>query len=117
MFLMWKLLGSITICMCYETHSLTDIFETFKDKSLKTNKLDPVNSYSQSGLGWLAIAALKMTKINLELLIDLDMQLVVEEQIRRRIWNLVLRYVKAKNKSMKNCKQNKYSSCLTYLMI
>lgn len=38
-----------------------------------------------------------MTKINLELLIDLDMQLVVEEQIRRRIWNLVLRYVKAKN--------------------
>ena len=58
-----------------------------------------------------------MTKINLELLIDLDMQLVVEEQIRRRIWNLMLRYVKAKNKSMKNCKQNKYSSYLTYLMI
>ena len=101
----------------WDTYSLTDIFETFKDKSLKTNKLDPVNSYSQSGLGWLAIAALKVTKINLELLIDLDMQLVVEEQIRRRIWNLVLRYVKAKNKSMKNCKQNKYSSYLTYLMI
>ena len=59
---------------------LADVFENFRDICLKNYGLDPVHYYTAPGLAWDAM--LKMTKINLELLSDVDMLLMVEKGIR-----------------------------------
>ena len=47
---------------------LEDIFENFRDTCLKHYQLDPAHFYTVPGLAW--TAALKLTKIKLELLMD-----------------------------------------------
>ena len=62
---------------------------------------------SAPGLAWQA--CLKKTKVELELLTDIDMLLMVE------ICQAIHRYVKANNKYMKNYDKNIISSYLMYL--
>ena len=50
---------------------LADIFETFRDLCMTNYKLDPAWYYTAAGLAW--DAALKMTKVELELLTDVEM--------------------------------------------
>ena len=59
---------------------LADVFENFRDVCRKNYDLDPAWYYTAPGLAW--DAALKMTKVSLELLKDPDMLLMVEEGIR-----------------------------------
>ena len=59
------------------TLSLTGTFKNSQDTCLKIYKPDSANFYSTSGLTW--IAALKITKSQLELLIDIGILLMVEE--------------------------------------
>ena len=59
---------------------LTDVFENFRDVCLKNSRLDPAHYYTAPGLAW--DAALKIKKIRLELLTDLDMLLIFENGIR-----------------------------------
>ncbi len=49
---------------------LTDIFETFRYLSMENYGLDPAHYYSAPGLSWDAM--LKDTKIEIELLTDVD---------------------------------------------
>ena len=56
---------------------LADVFENFRKKCLKYYGLDPAHYYTVPGLSW--DAALKMTKVNLELLDDIEMHLMVEK--------------------------------------
>ena len=67
---------------------------------LKIYHLDPVKFPSAPGLAWQA--ALKRTKVKLELLTDIDMLLMVEKGIRGRTCHVIHRYAKASNKYMKN---------------
>ena len=68
---------------------------------------------SAPGLAWLA--CLKSTKLELELLTDIDMLLMVEKGTRSGICQAIHRYVKANNKYMKNYDKDIISSYLMYL--
>ena len=57
--------------------------------------LDPAWYYSAPGLGW--DAALKITKVQLELLSDPDMLLMIESGIRGVIATISRRHAKANN--------------------
>ena len=63
-------------------------------------KLDPAKFLSAPGLAWQA--ALKKTKVKLDLLTDIDMLLMVEIEMRGGICHSIYRYTKTKNKYMKD---------------
>ena len=60
-------------------------------------------------------ACLKMTKVKLELLTDIEMLLMVEKGTRGRTCQAIHRYAKANNKYMKNYNKDVMSSCIEYL--
>ena len=55
---------------------LADIFEIFRDICIKNYNLDPAHYNTAPGLAW--DVALKVTKVELELLSDMDMLLMVK---------------------------------------
>ena len=91
---------------------LADVFQNFRNVCLKIYELDPVKFLSASGLAFQA--ALKKTKVKLDLLTDIDMLLMVEKGIRGGICHSIYRYAKANNKYMKDYDKNKESSYLQY---
>ena len=72
---------------------------------LKVYQLDRTQFILAPGLAWQA--ALKKTRVKLELLTDLDVLLMVEKGIRRGICNTIHRYGKDNNKHMKDYDKNK----------
>ena len=60
----------------------------------------PGRIFSAPGLAWQA--ALKKTKVELELLTEIHMLLMVEKGIRRGICHSINRYAKANNKYVKD---------------
>ena len=80
---------------------------------LKIYEPDPAKFVSAPGLAWQA--ALKKTKVKLDLLTEINMLLMVEWGIRGGICQSIYRYAKANNKYMKVYDKNKESSYLQYL--
>ena len=79
---------------------LADVFENFRSVCIKNYNLDPAHYYTAPGLAW--DAALKVTKVKLELLSDIDMLLMVEKGTRGSISMISNRYRKSNNKYMGN---------------
>ena len=79
---------------------LADVFENFRKTCLTYYDLDPCHYVSSPGLSWDAM--LKMTKVNLDLISDVDMQLFIEKGMRGGISYIAHRHAKANNKYMKN---------------
>ena len=96
-----------------DTLLLADVFENFRDKCIEIYELDPAHFLSAPGLAWQA--CLKKTKVELELLTDIDMLLMVEKGIRGRICQAIHRYAKANNKYMNNYDKSIESSYLMFL--
>ena len=63
-----------------DTLLLADVFENFRNTCLKIYELDPAKFLSAPGLAWQA--ALKKTKVKLDLLTDINMLLMMEKGIR-----------------------------------
>ena len=91
---------------------LSDVFEAFRKTCIKEYELDPTYFVSASGLSW--EACLKLTKVKLELLTDLDMFLMYEEGIRGGISQAIHKYAKSNNKYMNSYNKNLISSFLQY---
>ena len=61
-----------------DTLLLADVFENFRSMCIEIYKLHPAKFLSAPGLAWQA--ALKKTKVKLDLLTDIDMLLMVEKK-------------------------------------
>ena len=96
-----------------DTALLADVFENFTNVCLKEYKLEPCYFVSAPGLAWTAM--LKLTKVKLELLTDVDMLLIFEEGTRGGISQAVHKYETANNKYMKSFNNILASTCLQYL--
>ena len=92
---------------------LVDVFENFRKTCLTYYKLDPLHYITSPGLAWDAM--LKMTKINLELITDIDMQLFIEKGLRGGISYIAHRHAEANNKYTRNYDPDKPSSYIMYL--
>ena len=79
---------------------LTDVFQKFINTCLKYFVLDPCQYFSSPELSWDAM--LKMTKIELELISDIDMYLFVEKGMRGAISYIAKRFNKANNTYMQS---------------
>ena len=91
---------------------LADVFENFRDLILSSYKLDPAHYITAPGLSWDAM--LKMTKVTLELLTDLDMHLMVERGIRGGISTITNKYGIANNKYQDKYDPSIPSKYITY---
>ena len=77
-----------------------DVFENFRDECLKNYVLDPARYFTSPGVSW--DAALKKTKVKLDLITDIDIQLFIEKGFRGGISYIAHRYAKANNKYLPN---------------
>ena len=92
---------------------LTDVFENFRKTCLTYYKLDPLHYITSPGLAWDAM--LKMTRINLKLITDIDMHLFIEKGLRGGISYIAHRQAEDNNKYMKNYDPSKVISYIMYL--
>ena len=102
---------------------LADVFESFRKTCLQYYKLDPCHYFTSPGLSWDAM--LKMTKIELELMTDIDMFQFIETDIdmfqfiekgmRGGVSYIPNRYGKANNKCMKEYDEKAPSKYIMYL--
>ena len=115
----WKTFKMKSLKEYHEVYNITDVllladvFENFRNICLKNYGLDPAHYYTAPGLAWDAM--LKMTKINLELLSDVDKLLMIEKGIRGGISIISNRYGKANNKYMKDHNKKEATKYLMYL--
>ena len=75
-------------------------------------RLDPCHYFSSPGLSWDAM--LKMTKIELELIDDIDMHLFIEKGMRGGVSYIAKRHGKANNKYMECYDSREESKYITY---
>ena len=92
---------------------LCDVFEAFRNVSMEIYGIDPAHCYTSPGLSWQS--CLKMTKVSLELMTDIDQILFVEKGIRGGISQISNRYKRANNPLLDNYDSSEESSYLIYL--
>ncbi|EZA56769.1 hypothetical protein X777_03234 [Ooceraea biroi] len=91
---------------------LTNLFENFRDSCINSYGLDPAYYYTLPGFTWDAM--LKHTRINFELLTDIDMVMFVERGIRGGLSQCSHRYAQVNNKYMQSYDPSNPSSYLMY---
>ena len=91
---------------------LAGVFEKFINTCLDYYRLDPSHYFSSPGLSWDAM--LKMKKIELDLISDIDMHLFIEKGIRGGISYIAKRHSKANNKDIESYDEYKESKYIVY---
>ena len=92
---------------------LADVFEKCINTCLGYYGLDDCHYFSSPELSWDAM--LKMTKIELDLISDIDRHLFIEKGMRGGISYIAKRDSRANNKYMKCYDSSKESKYITYL--
>ena len=92
---------------------LADVFENFRKTCLQYYKLDPCHYFTSPSFSWDAM--LKMTDIQLELMVDIDMFQFIEKGMRGGISYITNRYGKANNKYMREYNEKAPSKYSMYL--
>ena len=92
---------------------LADVFEKFISTCLDYYGLDPCHYFSNPKLSWDAM--LKMTRIELDLISDIDMHLFIEKEMRSGISYIAKRHTKANNKYMECYDSSEESKYIIYL--
>ena len=95
-----------------DTCLLADVFENFRNISMKLYELDPAWYFTSPGLSWDAM--LKHTKIKLDLIKDYNKILFLERGIRGGLVQCTKKYSRANNKYMKDYDSSKESIFLLY---
>ena len=88
-----------------DTLLLVDVFENFRNMCIEICEIYRARFLTAPGLA--SQSAFKKTIVKLDLLINTDMLLIVEKDVRCRICHAIYRFAKAKNKYMKNYDKNK----------
>jgi hypothetical protein len=91
---------------------LADVFETFRNMSMKRYDLDPAHYYTAPGMSWDSL--LKKTRVNLELLTNIDMHLFFEKGLRGGISMVSHRHAKANNQQVEGHDPEKPTSWIKY---
>ena len=92
---------------------LPDVFEKFRNNSLKNYELCPSHYLNAPGLSWDAM--LKTTKIELELIPDPDIYIFFEKGIRGGVSYISNRYSKANNEDLESYDPKQESKHIIYL--
>ena len=92
---------------------LADFFEKFRKMCMDSYGLDAAHYYTAPGMAW--DAALKLTKVKLELFKDEDMYMFIERSIRGGISQISKRYAKANNPRCRDYDPLKPITHLIYL--
>ena len=92
---------------------LADVFENFRNVCMQHYKLDPAHYYTSPGVAWDAM--LRMTKVELELIDDIDMYLMIEGGIRGGISMISNKYAKANNPYLEDYDASQPTRYITYL--
>ena len=92
---------------------LADVFENYRKTCLNQYWLDPAHYFTGPGLSWDAL--LKHSKVQLELLTDLDMHLFIEKGKRGGTSMVSQRFSKAYNPYIKGYDRLKPTSYIQYL--
>ena len=92
---------------------LTDVFERFIKTCLDYYGLYPCHYFSSRRLSWDAM--LKMTRIELDLIHDIDMHLFIEKELRGGISYIAKRNSKENNKYRKCYDEHKVRKYIAYL--
>ena len=92
---------------------LADVFEKFRNNSLKNYELCQSHFLRAPGLSW--DATLEMIKIDLELILDPDRYIFFEKGTRGGLSYISNRYTKANNKNLKSYDLRQESKYIIYL--
>ena len=90
---------------------LTDVFENFRNTCMQYYGLDPCHYFTSPGLSWDTM--LKMTKVKLELMTDINMYQFIEKGMRGGVSFVANRY--GNNKYMEGYDEKKPSKYIMYL--
>ena len=96
-----------------QSDALADVFENFRNISLKTYELDPAYLLSLPRFAW--HACLKITRVKLELITDINILLMIVSGMRGGVCHVIRSYAGANNKYMDNYDKNEEFSFLEYL--
>ena len=92
---------------------LVDVFDKFRNNSLKNHGLCPSHYLSAPALNW--NVRLNVKEVGLEVIPDPDLYILFKDRMRRAVSYIYNRYSKASNKYLKSYDQKQESKCITYL--
>ena len=92
---------------------LCDVFENFRATCMQHYKLDPAHYFSAPGLAWDAM--LKMTGVELELMVEREFHDIIDKGTRGGICCISRKFARANNKYHDDYDASKSSSYIIYL--